>query len=36
MLYLIGDKVALKQAVHNTSSDIRRTTIRDFLENGIK
>ena len=36
MLYLIGDKVALKQAVHNTSSDIRRTTIQDFLENGIK
>lgn len=36
MLYLIGDKNALRQAVNNTSSDIRRTTIRDFLENGIK
>lgn len=36
MLYLIGDKMALRQAVSNTSSDIRRTTIKDFLENGIK
>lgn len=36
MLYLIGDKKALKQAVSNTSSDVRRTTIQDFLENGIK
>ena len=36
MLYLIGDKIALRQAVSNTSSDIRRTTIKDFLENGIK
>ena len=36
MLYLIGDKNALRQAVNNTSSDIRRTTIKDFLENGIK
>ena len=36
MLYLIGDKNALRQAVRNTSSDIRRTTIQDFLENGIK
>ena len=35
-LYLIGDKKALTQAVANTSSDIRRTTIKDFLENGIK
>lgn len=36
MLYLIGDKNALRQAVNNTSSDIRRTTIKDFLESGIK
>ena len=36
MLYLIGDKKALKQAVSNTSSDVRRTTIQEFLENGIK
>ena len=36
MVYLIGDKNALRQAVNNTSSDIRRTTIKDFLENGIK
>ena len=36
MLYLIGDKNALRQAVRNTSSDIRRTTIQVFLENGIK
>ena len=36
LLYLIGDKNALRQAVSNVSSDIRRTTIKDFLENGIK
>lgn len=36
MLYLIGDKEALKIAVSNTASDVRRTTIQDFLENGIK
>lgn len=36
MLYLIGDKNALRQAVNNTSSDVRRTTIKEFLENGIK
>lgn len=36
MLYLIGDKSALRQAVNNTSSDVRRTTIKEFLENGIK
>ena len=36
MLYLIGDKKALRHAVNNTSSDVRRTTIKDFLENGIK
>ena len=36
MLYLIGTKNALRQAVNNISSDVRRTTIKDFLENGIK
>lgn len=36
MLYLMGDVNALRGAVNNTSSDIRRTTIKDFLENGIK
>lgn len=36
MLYLIGDKKALEQAVFNTSSDIRRTTIQQFLKQGIK
>ena len=36
MLYLIGDKSALRVAVSNTVSDVRRTTIQDFLENGIK
>ena len=36
MLYIIGDIGALHQAVRNISSDIRRTTIQDFLENGIK
>ena len=35
-LYLIGEKDALAIAVKNTSSDIRRTTIKEFLENGIK
>ncbi len=35
-LYLIGDISALKQAIDNTSSDIRRTTIKYFLINGIK
>lgn len=36
MLYLIGDKEALRIAISNTASDVRRTTIQDFLENGIK
>ncbi|MBE6157217.1 MAG: ATP-dependent RecD-like DNA helicase [Firmicutes bacterium] len=36
MLYIIGDINAFKQAVNNNSSDIRRTTIKDFLINGIK
>ena len=34
-LYLIGDMDALKIAVKNTESDIRRTTIKDYLVNGI-
>ena len=34
-LYLIGDVGALKKAVANTESDIRRTTIKDNLINGI-
>ena len=36
MLYLIGDRKALRQAVNNTSSDIRRTSILEFLKDGIK
>lgn len=35
-LFLIGDLSALNIAVDNTSTDIRRTTIKDFLINGIK
>lgn len=35
-LFLIGDLKALDIAVANTSTDIRRTTIKDFLINGIK
>ena len=35
-LYIIGDISALDIAVANTSVDIRRTTIKDFLINGIK
>ena len=35
-LYLIGDLNALNIAVANTSTDIRRTTVKDFLINGIK
>ena len=34
-LYIIGDMDALKIAVKNTESDIRRTTIKDYLVNGI-
>ena len=36
MLYLVGDINALDKAVVNTISDIRRTTIKDYLINGIK
>lgn len=35
-LYLIGDLTALDIAVSNTNTDIRRTSIKDFLINGIK
>lgn len=35
-LYLIGDLNALNIAVDNISTDIRRTTIKEFLINGIK
>lgn len=35
-LYLIGDVEALKTAVGNISADIRRTSIKDFLQDGIK
>ena len=35
-LYLIGDVDALELAVSNTKTDIRRTTIKEFLINGIK
>ncbi len=34
-IYLVGDIKALEIAVKNTSSDIRRTTIKDYLINGI-
>ena len=35
-LYLIGEANVLNLAVNNTKNDIRRTTIREFLETGIK
>ena len=35
-LYLIGEIDALKMAISNRDSDIRRTSIKDFLINGIK
>lgn len=35
-LYLIGDINVLKYAVSNNNSDIRRTSIKDYLQNGIK
>ena len=34
-LYLIGDIKALKQAAKNVSNDTRRTTIKEYLINGI-
>ena len=35
-LFIIGDLDSLKIAVNNTSTDIRRTTVKDYLINGIK
>lgn len=35
-LYLIGDITALDTAIKNVQSNIRRTTIKEFLINGIK
>ena len=35
-LYIIGDINALKMAANNTKDDIRRTTIKEYLVNGIK
>ena len=35
-LYLVGDMKALDYAVSNNNSDIRRTSIKDYLQNGIK
>ena len=35
-LYLIGEQEALNIAVNNNKTDIRRTSIKDFLINGIK
>lgn len=35
-LYLIGDIQALKVAIQNTDSNLRRSSIKDFLINGIK
>ena len=35
-LFLIGDISCLEYAIHNTVTDIRRTSIKDFLINGIK
>lgn len=34
-LYIVGDFSALIRASHNTSDDIRRTTIKNYLINGI-
>ncbi len=35
-LFLIGDLSALEYAAKNTNTDIRKTTIKDFLIDGIK
>ena len=35
-LYLIGDIGALKIAIKNNNNDLRRTTIKKFLIEGIK
>ena len=35
-LYIIGSINALKMAATNTSEDMRRTTIKEYLIEGIK
>ena len=35
-LFIVGDLDALKVAANNKEVDIRRTTIKDYLINGIK
>ena len=35
-LFIVGNLKALEQAVKNISDDFRRTTIKDYLINGIK
>ena len=35
-LYIIGDFEALDMAIHNTSDNVRRTTIMEYLISGIK
>ena len=35
-LYLVGDFEALKYASSNDQEDLRRTSIKDFLIDGIK
>ena len=35
-LYLVGDFDALKMAAANNEEVLRRTTIKDYLINGIK
>lgn len=35
-LFIVGDLNSLNQAVKNVNTDIRRTTVKDFLINGIK
>ena len=34
-LYIVGDIKALEYASENTNNDIRKTTIKDYLINGI-
>ena len=34
-LYIIGDFRSLEMAINNTSIDLRRTSIKEFLINGI-
>ena len=34
-LYIIGEYKSLLMAIGNTNNDIRRTTLKDFLINGI-